>query len=75
MPAKRRKTRKPRRARGLGTYPTSAKMEKFSHLANYRECGGAIRGYGEMKAHGEHEGAAHVYHDIIRFCIRPQDRK
>lgn len=71
MATKRRKTRKPRQARGLGTY---AQMEKYSTAAYHRKCATAIRGYGDLKAQNDHESAAHVFGDIVRFCVKPQER-
>jgi hypothetical protein len=49
-------------------------MVAVSDAAYERRCLTAISGYGEQRAIGDLE-AADVFQDIIKFCIRPQDRK
>ncbi len=73
MVTKRRKTHKSRRARGLAASPSL--VELYSTYASQHKCATAISGYGDLKAHGDSEGAAHVYQDIMRFCVAPRDRK
>lgn len=73
MAKTRRRSRKPRRARGLAATPSL--VELYSTYASQRKCATAISGYGDLKAHGDNEGAAHVYQDVMRFCIDPKDRK
>lgn len=73
MTTKRRKPRRrTRRSMGAASPPL---VELYSTFASQRKCATAISGYGDLKAHGDNEGAAHVYQDIMRFCVDPRDRK